>query len=64
LNRLENKPTLKALFFILAVVLWSQCERDEPNPQINIPDNNFLNALIELGVDTNGDGKISKAEAE
>ena len=30
---------------------------------MTIPDNNFLNALIELGVDTNGDGIISPYEA-
>ena len=32
--------------------------------QINIPDAAFLNALIEKGVDTNGDGQISIEEAE
>ena len=58
------KPLLKAVLIILAVVLLSQCENDEPNPYVNIPDNNFLNALIEQGVDTNGDGEISSAEAE
>jgi len=58
------KPLFKVLFFILTVVVLSQCEKDEPNPQVKIPDNNFVNALIELGVDTDGDGKISLAEAE
>lgn len=32
--------------------------------QINIPDQCFVNALIEDGVDSNGDGLISHAEAE
>ena len=50
------------LVFILTAALLCQCEKDPP--KINIPDPNFLNALIELGVDTNGDNKISKAEAE
>ena len=31
---------------------------------VKITDNNFLNALIEQGVDTDGDGQISHAEAE
>lgn len=31
---------------------------------VNIPDENFKNGLIELGVDTNGDGEISYEEAE
>lgn len=31
---------------------------------INIPDTNFLNALIELKIDINNDGKIQKSEAE
>jgi len=31
---------------------------------VDIPDTAFLNALIELGVDTNGDGQISYVEAE
>lgn len=31
---------------------------------VNIPDANFKNALISLGVDTNGDGEIQVSEAE
>lgn len=57
------KAIIKTLLFVLAVVLLCQCEKD-PEPEVTIPDNNFLNALIELGVDTNGDGIISTAEAE
>ena len=49
------------LLFILPIV-FIRCEK-EPEP-ITIPDDNFLNALIELGVDTNGDSIISPAEAE
>ena len=50
--------------FIVTLALFSQCEKDEPNPIVNIPDNNFLNALIELGINTNGDGMINQDEAE
>ena len=57
------KAVLKLLFLPLAlIVLLTQCEK-EPG-HVNIPDNAFLNALIELGVDANGDWKISPAEAE
>ncbi len=56
---------LKILLFLLIVVILGQCKKDpEPEPKVTIPDNNFLNALIELGVDTDGDGIISPAEAE
>jgi hypothetical protein len=56
------KTTFKILLFLLAlIVLFTQCEKD---PEPNIPDDAFLNALIEEGVDTNGDGIISPAEAE
>ncbi|MCK4989102.1 MAG: hypothetical protein KAS29_01395 [Bacteroidales bacterium] len=44
------------LIFILPIV-FTRCEK-EPDPIITIPDDNFLNALIELGVDTNGDSII------
>ena len=44
------------------ILLLTQCEKD-PEP-FNIPDDAFLTALIEEGVDTNGDGEISPAEAE
>ncbi len=44
------------------IVLFTQCEK-EHNP-VNIPDDAFLNALIEQGIDTNGDGFISINEAE
>lgn len=55
------KTPIRTLFFILTMVLLCQCEKD-PDPEqvleVTIPDNNFLNALIELGIDTNGDGII------
>ena len=58
------KAILKTLLFLLTVVILSQCKKDvEPNT-VTIHDDNFLNALIELGVDTNGDSIISSAEAE
>ena len=58
---MNTKP--KLLFLILLAVLSIQCEKDEPIPEVTIPDNNFLNALIEQGIDTNGDKIISPAEA-
>jgi Leucine-rich repeat (LRR) protein len=46
------------------LVLLTQCEK-EPEPiNISVPDDAFLNALIELGVDANGDGMICTCEAE
>jgi hypothetical protein len=58
------KTIIKPFLFILTMVLLSQCEKDNPIPQVTIPDDKFLNALIKLGIDTDGDGKISSAEAE
>ena len=51
----------KVLFIFILPIVFTHCEK-EPDP-ITIPDDNFLKALIELGVDTNGDGVISPAEA-
>jgi hypothetical protein len=45
--------------------IWNFFKRNpHPNPWVEIPDTNFLSALINKGVDTNGDSKISYAEAE
>jgi hypothetical protein len=54
------------LIMVLLVVkaLLKRCDKEGPLPNIHIPDNNFLNALIELGVDINEDGSISSEEAE
>ena len=48
---------LRLLFpmVILALIL-SECEREDG---VDIPDNQFLKTLIELGVDTDGNGHIS-----
>jgi len=56
------KSVISSILFVLTAILVIQCEKDEP--QVNISDNNFLKALIESGIDTDGDGKISYAEAE
>ncbi|MBA7524899.1 hypothetical protein ES705_17044 [subsurface metagenome] len=56
------KTIIKVWLFMLAVGLLSQCEK-EPLAKVTIPDDNFLNALIERGVDSNGDGIITTLEA-
>jgi len=58
------KLIIRSLAYILIVVLLIQCEKDEPVIKIDIADTIFLNALIERGIDTNGDGIISTIEAE
>ena len=40
------------------------CEILEPPQNVNIPDEAFLSALIDLGIDTNEDGAINTREAE
>ena len=55
------KTITRVLLLALIVVVLSQCKKDTlPSA---IPDKNFLNALIERGVDKNGDGIISTGEA-
>ena len=56
---LKYKTT--SLLCLLSLFTFS-CE-DKPE-EINIVDKNFLEALIEQGVDTNADGMISSAEAQ
>ena len=52
------------LIFSFALLII-QCEKEpDPNDPVDIPDQHFLNALIEDGVDANGDGLISVGEAE
>ena len=50
--------TLILLMMVLIIVSVSSAQN------VNIPDTEFLNALIEEGVDTNEDGLISFEEAE
>ena len=53
------------LLLIILAVFMSQCNREpEPGPEPRIVDQNFLNALIEEGVDADGDGLINTTEAE
>jgi hypothetical protein len=59
---------MKCLVKIIALVpltlLLFHCNRNKTPEIINIPDSNFLNALIELGIDTDNDSLISREEAE
>ncbi|HUX95960.1 MAG TPA: hypothetical protein VMV47_09535 [Bacteroidales bacterium] len=55
------KTIIKILYLILIIAGLCQCKKYDP--LVAIPDNNFLNALKELGIDKDGDGIISKVEA-
>ena len=56
--------TLALGFLPFCFLLFCQCERVRPGDPIDIPEAGFLNALVEQGVDSNGDGQISVEEAE
>ena len=49
------------LFIIIILAFCTSCEKPEG---IDFPDDDFLTALIRLGIDKNMDGVISSAEAE
>lgn len=53
---------LLVIFLLLNIL--SQCTESNEESLVSVPDHNFLNALVENGVDTNGDGQISYDEAE
>ena len=58
------KVFLRVFVVIISLaLLFTQCDKDDPINSVDIPDDAFLNALIEEGVDTNGDSLISSAEA-
>ncbi len=57
-------PGKGLLFASLLLCLAIGCKKDDPPVFVDIPDDNFLAALIELGVDKNGDGEIFPCEAE
>jgi len=54
---------MKAIPFIVflpfaLIVLFTQCKKEPGIELVDFPDDAFLTALIELGVDKNGDGEI------
>ena len=57
-----NRRLIEFLFLMFILVI-SSCQEEE-SEFVEFQNDRFLNALIEYGVDTNGDGYISKAEAE
>lgn len=55
------RQIIKSFLLICTIVLFIRCER---YTSIKILDENFLEALIQMGIDTNGDGTIGIEEAE
>ena len=51
------------LFVLLFLLIPSKCKKDDTGP-VDIPDENFLKALIKQGVDTDEDSIISTIEAK
>lgn len=44
---------MKAIFHFLLIaaaltLLFTQCDKEDPVPEVDVPDNRFLNALIDL----------------
>lgn len=53
-----------SLVILLSLTLFAQCKKGDDKALVHIPDQNFLNELLEAGVDKDGDGQISYSEAE
>lgn len=64
---LLNNPAIimktKVKFALIVVIMVSFCQCKKEPDNVSIPNDNFLQALIEEGIDTNGDGIISYQEA-
>ena len=52
-----------SIHILLIFALFSSCRKAPEEIIVDIPDNKFLAALIEYGIDTDGDGAISNTEA-
>lgn len=61
--KIQGLPKVWILAVILTVLAIG-CEKSPDEELVHIPDKAFLDGLIAGGVDTNGDGQISFAEAE
>ena len=55
------KNLQKILILSIIVILTWSCEKHD---SIKVNDNDFLKSLLKQGIDKDGDGKISPAEAE
>ena len=64
---MKNTLIQISIFAIILFIL-ARCKKDDflfnPSDNFYIADTTFLNALLDQGVDKNGDGKISYEEAE
>ena len=63
----ESRRSLGSVpkYLLLALLFGtSQCRKTDPEEMVFFPDPGFLSELIENGVDSNGDGYLSKQEAE
>ena len=60
-NLIIMKVILQIVLLLLTLIIIYSCKKESNT--VNIPDNNFLKALIDLGVDKNGDNIISIDEA-
>jgi Leucine-rich repeat (LRR) protein len=64
INKIKNNPKPKIMKTIILSVLVLTMAFISNAQNLNIPDADFKNALISVGVDINEDGEISYAEAE
>ena len=64
---MKSIKSLLLLMFTLTGIFFAGvgCEKEsDQKTYVDIPDDGFLSALLQEGVDTNGDNKISREEAE
>lgn len=64
MKTINNLFTRLAFSAMVLALIFSSCEKEKDEDFIHIPDDAFLSALIQVGVDTDGDEKISREEAE
>ena len=49
---------------LLSLTIFAQCKKGDETALVIIPDQNFLNELLDAGIDQDNDGQISHSEAE